>query len=294
MNRLVFREADFALAAARSRVEPGVVAPTGCGEDRNLATMVAPRPAQHEAADVPWPTRVAVISGERARHLRAVLRVEVGAVLRAGARESGATPATVGAAHVEAVAADHVRLRYVPERLAPPLWPVRVVLAMPRPKVVTRTLEALAAFGVAEVILTNSWRVDKAYLQSTRLDDAAVAEALHLGAEQGGHARVPQVRLVPRFVALLEDLSNVAEGARLVAHPAGELLEAVGAQLDEGRITTLAFGPEGGWIDRELASFADFGFVPFRFGTAILRVETAVAVGLGQLAMVQRQDRAWR
>jgi 16S rRNA (uracil1498-N3)-methyltransferase len=38
----------------------------------------------------------------------------------------------------------------------------------------------------------------------------------------------------------------------------------------------LAFGPEGGWKEEELAAFANAGWVSASLGPAILRAETAV------------------
>lgn len=39
---------------------------------------------------------------------------------------------------------------------------------------------------------------------------------------------------------------------------------------------TLAFGPEGGWKEQELAAFAEAGWMSASLGPTILRTETAV------------------
>ena len=52
--------------------------------------------------------------------------------------------------------------------------------------------------------------------------------------------------------------------------------------------TTLAIGPEGGWIQREVDTFIARGFTPITLGVPILRVETAVAAALGQLVLLRR------
>jgi 16S rRNA (uracil1498-N3)-methyltransferase len=46
---------------------------------------------------------------------------------------------------------------------------------------------------------------------------------------------------------------------------------------------TLAIGPEGGFIDQEIASLEGIGFTPVALGPRILRVETAVASVIGRL-----------
>ena len=50
----------------------------------------------------------------------------------------------------------------------------------------------------------------------------------------------------------------------------------------------MAIGPEGGWIQREVDTFAARGFTPVSLGTPILRVEAAVAALLGQIALLAR------
>jgi 16S rRNA (uracil1498-N3)-methyltransferase len=58
----------------------------------------------------------------------------------------------------------------------------------------------------------------------------------------------------------------------------------------------LAFGPEGGWKEQELAAFAEAGWKPASLGPTILRAETAViaAVAVCQsilhTAFPQRED----
>jgi 16S rRNA (uracil1498-N3)-methyltransferase len=75
---------------------------------------------------------------------------------------------------------------------------------------------------------------------------------------------------------------------RLVAHPRGEsFVEEVVAPGHSGALA-LAVGPEGGWIDRELASWADLGFRAVRLGTAILRADIAVAALLAQIDLLRR------
>jgi len=53
-------------------------------------------------------------------------------------------------------------LRLVLDGAPPPVLPVDLVLAVPRPKVVTRVIETCAAFGVRRVDLTNAWRSTRA------------------------------------------------------------------------------------------------------------------------------------
>lgn len=236
-----------------------------------------------EPAEAARPT--VVLRDRRARHLREVLRAEVGARLRAGVIGGGAG-GPVGEARVMSVTADEVIVRFEATGAAPAVAPVRVVLAVPRPKVVRRVIQAAAAMGVERVELVNAWRVDKSYLGSERLRAEAIAEDVRLGAEQGGMTRVPRVELHPRLMGWFETFSSA--GVAICAHArGGQDLERAVPRGFEGEVV-IAIGPEGGWIDREVDTFAARGFAIVTLGAPILRVEAAVVAALAQVALLRR------
>jgi 16S rRNA (uracil1498-N3)-methyltransferase len=233
------------------------------------------------------PGGVARLIGRRADHLRRVLAVAPGRILKAGVVDGPRGQATV-----REVTAAHVEVEFVqgPSAAAPTVEvaaEVALWLAVPRPKVLSRLLQVVAMLGVERVELTNAWRVDKSYLGSPRLAAAAIREDLLLGAEQGGTTRLPRVTVVPRLMALI-DRAAAEPGRRLLAHPhAGAPLEHVVPPGAVGAVT-VAIGPEGGWIERELATLEGVGFQPVSLGAAILRTEAAVVAVVAQLRLLAR------
>jgi 16S rRNA (uracil1498-N3)-methyltransferase len=221
-----------------------------------------------------------VLDGRRATHLREVLGVAAGSTVRAGVVGGG-----IGTAEVVELG-DAITLRLaITEPASTPL-PIEVLLAVPRPKALTRAVEAMASFGVERITLTNAWRVDKSYLSSPRLEPEALAHAARLGAEQGVTTHVPKLLVYRRLMELLDTrFAGPGEGARLIAHPTGKPLERV---VGSDAPITVAIGPEGGWIQRELDTFVARGFTPVSLGAPILRVETAIAAVLGQLLLLRR------
>lgn len=262
----------------------------------------------------------ATVRGRRAAHLRDVLGVTPGSVVRVGLVGGPRGEATVLAvapperedpravtrwaeqddedspAAAAPGAAGHVTvdlaLRWTEPPSAP--MPVELVLAVPRPKVLTRVVEAAASFGVTRVHLVNAWRVDKAYLASPRLAPEALRAAARLGAEQGATSHVAEVVVHRRLMAYLDGLgsSDGSRGPRLCAHPrVATTVESVPlACATPSAPAVLAIGPEGGWIPREVDTFAARGFTLVALGTPILRVETAVAAALGQVALVLARE----
>lgn len=229
------------------------------------------------------PDGTCAIADARAQHLRTVLGVQPGSTVRAGVI-GGAT----GTAEVIGDDGATIRLQLLLTSSPPPQLPVELVLAVPRPKVLTRVVEACAAFAVRRVDLTNAWRVDKSYLRSPRLDPEALARAARLGAAQGATTHLPELHVYTRLMELLDTRFPALGGPmalRLVAHPGAPPIEhAVPVRAP----VIVAIGPEGGWIERELDTFVARGFQPVALGATILRVEAAVAAALGQLALLHR------
>ena len=212
----------------------------------------------------------------RFAHLRDVIGLELGKTLRAGIARG-----PLGTATITAFDDASITLALALAGAPSPAWPVDLVLAIPRPKVVSRVVEIAASFGVARIDLTNAWRVDKSYLASPRLAAEALAHAARLGAEQGATTHLPAIEVHKRLMPLLD---RPFAGTRLIAHPGAPPLEATAI----GDRVTLAIGPEGGWIQRELDTFVALGFAPVSLGAPILRTEAAVSALFGQLLLVQR------
>lgn len=224
-----------------------------------------------------------VVSDRRAHHLRTVLGVEVGSTVK-----TGILGGAVGTAEVIAIDASGITLRVALTNSPSRPLDVDLVLAVPRPKVITRTIEIAASFAVRRIDLTNAWRVDKSYLGSPRLDPGALRLAARFGAEQGGTTHLPEISVHDRLMGLLDDrwpASAASTEMRIVAHPGASPIEQV---VTSRGPTVLAIGPEGGWIERELDTLVARGFQPVSLGAPILRVEAAVASALGQLLLLHR------
>jgi 16S rRNA (uracil1498-N3)-methyltransferase len=223
------------------------------------------------------------LEDRRAEHLRRIIGAAVGDSVRAGVIAGRVGKATV-------LSDDGSRMKLALELTdpAPTPMPVELILAVPRPKVLTRTIEAAAAFGVTRIDLTNAWRVDKSYLASPRLLPDPLAYALRFGAEQGGTTHLPPLKIHDRLMGFLDERWPAGTigtpVTRLLAHPGAPPIESATLTWP----LAIAIGPEGGWIQRELDTFVERGFTPVSLGGPILRVESALATALGQLLLLQR------
>ncbi|HEY1549699.1 MAG TPA: RsmE family RNA methyltransferase [Kofleriaceae bacterium] len=235
-----------------------------------------------EATELAGTTCTLGADDRRVAHIRGVLGARVGSTIRAGVLGGRVGTAEVVADDGADDGAMTLRLELTDE--PPRQLEVDLVLAIPRPKVLARVIETCAAFGVRRIDLTNAWRVDKSYLKSPKLAADALAHAARLGAEQGATTHVPQIRVFERLMARL-DAEPFAPATKLVAHPRTPPIELAATPPLP---CVLAIGPEGGWIERELATFVDRGFAACSIGTPILRVEAAVSAALAQLSLLAR------
>ncbi len=215
------------------------------------------------------------LTGRRFEHIRSVHRVKTGDRLRIGHID-----AAMGCGLVCHIDDTRVELQLNLDQPPPAALPVTLLLALPRPKMLKRVLQGVTSLGVKEIYLINSYRVDKSFWNSPLLAPDRLREHLLLGLEQARDTLMPSVHLRPRFKPFVEDeLPTLCRDKTcLVAHP-------LGAEPCPHRIadpTVLAIGPEGGFIDYEIARLQECRFRPVSLGARILRVETAVPVLLSR------------
>ncbi|PJE78561.1 Ribosomal RNA small subunit methyltransferase E [invertebrate metagenome] len=216
------------------------------------------------------------ITGRRCRHMLEVQKVLEGDALRVGL-ENGA----VGEGRIISLNCDAIRMSVALTEQPPVPLPLTVLLALPRPKMLKRSLQHLTALGIKKIILVNTYRVEKSFWQSPWLSASSIQEQLILGLEQCRDTIMPEVVLEKRFKPFVEDrLPELMNGKRaLVAHPSGK--NACPRGINEAAV--LAIGPEGGFIPYEVDKLVEVGFEPIHLGPRILRVETAVTALVSKL-----------
>jgi RsmE family RNA methyltransferase len=213
-----------------------------------------------------------ILDGPRRDHLIEVLKVAPGQPVRVGIIDGPR-----GTATVETVAATTITLRCRFEDLPPPVPPVDLLLALPRPKVMRRLWAQVAALGVGQIILTNAAKVERHYFDSHVLAPATYRPLLIEGLQQARDTRVPRVSIHRQFRALIEDQLDTLypDGLRLVAAPGARTPPSAAVDERGGGRVLLAIGPEGGWNPFETALLAAHGFRAVSMGARTLRTDTA-------------------
>lgn len=216
------------------------------------------------------------IADHRLQHLLQVLGAQPGDQLRVGELDGlTGTGEILEINPAQAVLA--VELATPP----PPKLPLRLVLALPRPKMLRRIIRSVAELGVAELHLVHSFRVEKSYWQTPALQPQSLRGYLLQGLEQSRDTVLPVLACHRRFKPFVEDvLPGLAGGRRaLLAHPGDYPPCPRGPQQE----TLLVVGPEGGFIPYEVEKLEAAGCQAVSLGPRILRVENALSTLLGRL-----------
>lgn len=209
-------------------------------------------------------------------YIRSIHKPALGDSLRVGLIHG-----KIGLGKVMSLNEQHITLRVCLDELPPPPSPATLVLALPRPPVLRRVLQAVTTFGVKDIYLVGSQRVEKSFWQSPALKEESIKEQLLLGMEQARDTLTPNVHLRQRFKPFIEDelSSIVTNQPAFVAHPTPEATPFPN-EITEPSI--IAIGPEGGFIPFEIELLERIGFQARSLGSRILKVETAVSVVLGR------------
>jgi RsmE family RNA methyltransferase len=219
---------------------------------------------------------LARLSGRRLEHVAGVHRAAAGDELVVGVAGG-----RIGRGRVLRIDDAALELKVSLDRDPPPPLDVTLVLALPRPKVLNRTIASATSMGIKRIELINAWRVEKSYWSSPRLGAENLRTQSILGLEQARDTILPSIsihRFFRRFVE--EELPEIARGTRaLAAHPGARVACPRGVR----EAVTLAIGPEGGFIEEEVASLERAGFEAVSMGERILRVETAVVWAVSRL-----------
>ncbi len=220
----------------------------------------------------------AEIAGEEARHLRKVLRAEVGQKYEISDNRS------LYLAEVDSLGKDLISFQVL-ERLEPSRPPLRLI-----------ALVSLIKFDRLE------WILEKATELGVETISPVEAERSELGLERAAQKRLERWKRIvqessqqsrrvtmPKVTGplLFEEAVEVEADLRLFleenrgAMPLWNQLPAGRRQEDK---VAILVGPEGGWADRERTAAVTAGWNPVSLGPQILRAETAAIAALSVLS----------
>ena len=221
-----------------------------------------------------------IISGRRLKHLNNILKLKPDEQI-----DVGKVGGLIGKGRIISINEDEAKLDLEICTSPPEKLPLSLIIGLPRPKMLSRILRNVAAAGVKSLHLINSRKVEKSYWQSPLLQIENIHKQFKTGLEQASDTILPDIKLWQQFKPFVEDfLPNFLSGHRsFIAHPGNYPL----LPADSNMATTVALGPEGGFIPYEIEKLIDAGCAPVSLGTRILRLESAIDTVIGRQLIPQ-------
>ena len=160
---------------------------------------------------------------------------------------------------------------------------ISLILACPRPKVLGRLWPVFSQLGFRRVFLIKAARVEDNYFGSHWMQADCYKSLLIKGLEQAAvSTRLPEISLDKReldvFLSKRLDIAFPPEKCnRFICHPedapSGSLTT---PEFDTSKETVIALGPEGGWLDFEIAALRERGFVPVTCSSRVFTTDVAL------------------
>ncbi len=220
----------------------------------------------------------ALANPRQSTHIKQVLKLVPGNQITLGRLDG-----LIGKGTIKEATGDSIKISDIClDQLPPSALPITLILALPRPQMLKRILQTISTMGVQKICFIQTSRVEKSFWQSPSAQRHAIKEQLILGLEQGRATQLPEIEMYTRFRPFMEDnLDDITRDTKkIIADPSG-------ANPPKEHVATtplsLAIGPEGGFIEKEVDKFLEYGFEGVHLGPRILKVETAVPVLLSKL-----------
>jgi 16S rRNA (uracil1498-N3)-methyltransferase len=216
----------------------------------------------------------AELSGDDARHLTQVLRVEPGQVFELSDNSA------VYLAEVASVRKSEVAFRVL-ERLPDlaPETPIHLFVSLFKFDRLETLLEKATELGVTSVTFVRTERTEKGLDKAAEKRMERWRRITVEASQQSRRVRLPELSIVSRWTDMLRandtPLRLILDEDRTGA-PLLDLLQSMPPSV------AMLVGPEGGWTDEERTQARQAGWTPASMGSQILRAETA---GIAALAV---------
>ena len=220
----------------------------------------------------------AVISGDHARHLAQVLRAKVGQEFDIS------TGSEVRRGRVLKVSADRVEFDLGESVGSTAASAVTVAVSIFKFDRMEWAIEKCTELGVKKIIPVIAGRTEPHLAAAAHKRVERWQRIAHAAAEQSRRILPPEM-FSP---VTLKELMAATSGTRIVLSEIEAEVTLRDAVPDPTSSLTLAFGPEGGWKDDELAAFASTGWTSASLSPAILRAETAIIAAVAVVASIRQ------
>lgn len=210
-------------------------------------------------------TRAALV-GDHARHLAQVLRAQV------GQRFEISTGDDIRQGTVASVQSDRVEFELGDLVQQQTLTDITAAISIFKFDRMEWAIEKCTELGVARIVPVIAARTEKHLASAVPKRIERWRRIANQAAEQSRRISAPEISNPLR----LKEAFSIAADQRIVLSEVENDLMLKDAITPQPGSVFLAFGPEGGWKEQELAAFHAAGWKSASLGPTVLRAETAV------------------
>ncbi len=218
----------------------------------------------------------AALVGPHAEHLAVVLRARVGQHFDIAAGD------VLRSGRITSVTAGRVEFELGEELPAAAIPKITLLLAVFKFDRMEWAIEKCTELGVARIIPVIAGRTEPHLAVASRKRAERWRRISLEASEQSRRVSPPEISDPIK----LKDLHAMAADARIVLSERETTLMLSDAVSENAGSVLLAFGPEGGWKEQEIAQFRDAGWTTTSLGPTVLRAETAVIAAVAITAAV--------
>jgi 16S rRNA (uracil1498-N3)-methyltransferase len=208
----------------------------------------------------------AALVGEHARHLSQVLRARIGQEFEIS------TGADVRHGRISSIFPDRVEFDLAEVITHSAAFPVTVAISIFKFDRMEWAIEKCTELGVWRIIPVIAARTETHLATAASKRVERWQRIAKQASEQSRRTSPAEISQPVRF----KDMLSIAADARIVLSETESDLMLKDAIPQNPSLLLLAFGPEGGWKEEELAACCDAGWMSASLGSTILRAETAV------------------
>lgn len=218
-------------------------------------------------------TRASLLGGH-ARHLAQVLRAQIGQEFEIS------VDGNVHQGRIATISPDRVEFELGDVVTAPAPLPITVAISIFKFDRMEWAIEKCTELGVARIVPLIAARTESHLASAAEKRVERWRRIAKQASEQSRRTSPPDVA---DPIKCKDFVSGVKDGNRVVLSEVEQEI-ALKDVIVPNESLTLAFGPEGGWKQQELTSFANAGWKSASLGATILRAETAVIAAVAVAA----------
>ncbi|MFT3783758.1 MAG: RsmE family RNA methyltransferase [Nibricoccus sp.] len=214
---------------------------------------------------------------KRAVHIVEVLKRKTGDTF-----DVGVVNGARGKATLQEITPANLHLSFSWSAPPPPLFPITLIIGLPRPQTARKILQEATALGVSAMHFVMTERGEPSYASSTLWTSGEWRRHLLTGAAQAFCTRIPTVTNSQMLDLLLPNTSAATNKIAMDNYEAPAPLASALRQnsADENSYVVIAIGSERGWTAGERDCLRAHQFTLAHLGSRVLRTETAVVAAV--------------